>query len=286
MTKNTIYVPDTLRGPPDTVESFLSLIAGTQSRRRVVLNFSAVTWIYPYGAAILLEACRYLAKLSGHLVRIASLRSGVHAYLRRIDFFERLEGIAYTKDPFDDVDEWSRNPASPNVLELVSLGEHTDVYEVGRRARKILQYWLGSDSQDIDWIVSLLAEACSNVVDHSNDAGAVTVQKYEHQRYVDVELAISDMGIGICKSLANVHGEVADTVSGYIEQALNGLSARKGRGGQGLGAIQRITTKSDGSLYIRSETGSVLARSAGIIKKDELAFLPGTQIAIKFRSQP
>ncbi len=283
--RNTIYVPDALGGTPDTVETFLSLITVAHKRHRIVLDLSAVTWICPYGAAILLEACRHLAKLSGFSVQIEELRKDVHAYLRRIDFFEYVNGIAYTKDPFDDSDDWSRKSDSTSVLELVSVSEQSDIFDVGRRARQILQYWLGSESQDIDRIISLLAEACSNVVDHSTDVGAVTVQKYEHHHYVDVELAISDLGIGICKSLSSVHGEIADTVSGYIDKALNGWSARKGRGGQGLGAIQRIATKSGGSLYIRSETGSLLARPGGIKKKDELAFFPGTQVAIKFRSQ-
>ncbi len=283
---NMIHVPDVLRGPPEIVESFISQIANVQQQlQQVVLDFGAVTWIYPFGAATLLEACRYLSEFSGNSVRIESMRKDVHAYLRRIDFFERAREVAYTTDLFDDIDEWGRNPVSANVLELVHIGEHADVYDVGKRARQILQYWFDGNLHSIDQIVSLLAESCSNVVDHSNDVGAVTIQKYDHRSYVDVELAISDLGVGIPKSLSGVHGKVAEKTSHFIELAIDGLSAREGRGGHGLGAMRRIATKSGGNLYIRSETGSILARSGEIVANDDLVFFPGTQIAIKFRGK-
>ena len=164
---------------------------------------------------------------------------------------------------------------------------YEDIYEVTARAGRILAYWLGSSSQDIGNIVTLLSEACSNIVDHSRDTGVVTIQKYERKYYIDVNLAIGDLGQGIRQSLMAVHGAVTDTCVGYIEKALAGLSARSGeRGGQGLGAIQRIATESGGSLHVRSEMGSVLAKASGTATRDGLYFFPGTQIAITFRSKP
>ncbi len=151
----------------------------------------------------------------------------------------------------------------------------------------ILANWFGSTSHDINNIVILLSETCSNIVDHSGDAGIVTIQKYDRKRCIDVNLAIGDLGRGIRQSLMAVHGAVSDTCSGYIEQALAGLSARFGeRGGQGLGAIRRIATESGGSLHIRSEIGSVLAQASGITTSDDQYFFPGTQVAITFRSKP
>lgn len=287
MTSETIiHVPNVLGGAPDTAEAFLSRMATAQSGLPVKFDLSAVTWVCPYGAVILLGACRYLAQLSGGPVAMMSLRNEVHAYLRRIGFFDRAGEAACTPDPFDAANDWSRSAASSNVLELVPVGDHLDVYGVGSRARKILGYWLSHATYDIDQIVSLLAEACSNVVDHSHDVGVVTIQKYGRGHYVDIELAISDLGVGIRRSLATAHGDLADTCSGYIERALAGLTARPaGRGGQGLGAIQRIATASGGSLLIRSETGRVFVQATSVTKRDGLAFLPGTQIAVTFHSR-
>ncbi len=200
---------------------------------------------------------------------------------------ERETETVYTTDPFNSIDDLSRSTSSSNVLELFPICVHEDIYEVAARARYILANWFGSTSHDINNIVILLSETCSNIVDHSGDAGIVTIQKYDRKRCIDVNLAIGDLGRGIRQSLMAVHGAVSDTCTGYIEQALNGLSARSGeRGGQGLGAIRRIATESGGSLHIRSEMGSVLAQTSGTTTCDDLYFFPGTQIAITFRSKP
>ncbi|MCA9330433.1 sensor histidine kinase [Candidatus Saccharibacteria bacterium] len=245
-----------------------------------------MSWICPYGTIILLGACRYLAQLSRERVAVTALPQDVHAYLRRVDFFERASDVAFTPDQFDPAYDWSRNAESSNVLELVPISALPDVYQVGNRARKILGYWLRNVTADIDRIVSLLAEACSNVVDHSCDVGVVAIQKYEHGRNVNVQLAISDLGIGIRRSLVATHSDLSDTSAGYIQRALAGLSARRtGRGGQGLGAIQQFATASGGNLSIRSETGSVFVQASGATQKDGLTFFPGTQVAVTFRSR-
>ena len=43
----------------------------------------------------------------------------MHAYLRRIDFFERAGHERIHNDPFDEAAELSRSTASLGVLELV-----------------------------------------------------------------------------------------------------------------------------------------------------------------------
>ena len=134
--------------------------------------------------------------------------------------------------------------------------------------------------------MTLLSEACSNIVDHSGDTGIVIVQKYDRRSYVDVNLAISDLGRGIRRSLEAKHGTISTTCAGYIDHALAGLSARPGeRGGQGLGAIQRIATQSGGSLHIRSEMGGISTQTTGVTIHDGLCFFPGAQIAVTFRSK-
>lgn len=112
------------------------------------------------------------------------------------------------------------------------------------------------------------------------------IQKYDRWSYVEIALAISDLGKGVRRSLVDRHGDVADTAAGYIERALGGLSARPGeRGGQGLDAIRRIAVASGGNFFIRSETGGVLSTATGAIAHDALAFFPGTQLSITFRSR-
>jgi len=282
----SLPVPDVLGGRHSDTEQFLTLVSNAQPGQCITLNMSAVGWIRPHGAVLLLDVCRYLAELAHQPVRLVALRRDVHSYLRRIDFFERVGQMVYTTDSFDSAHDMGRSASSANILELVPVLNHLDVFEVGKCARKILGFWLGSATYDIDQIVNLLAEACGNVVDHSGDHGTVTIQKYDYGSHVEVELAIADMGIGIRRSLMKVHGDLSDTSCGYIERALGGLSARKsGRGGHGLGTIQRIAIESGGSLYLRSESGAVSARPLGTTPHDFLSFFPGTQISVTFRSR-
>ncbi len=286
MSEILISVPDSLGEAPDAVEKLFAVLHAASAGDPIALDLTPVTWIRPYGAISLLGVCRYLKQLTYRPVRLTGLQSDIHAYLRRIDFFKCGTGTVYTADPFNSTDDLSRSISSSNVLELFPIRVHEDIYEVAARARHILAYWLGGTSYDIDNIVILLSEACSNIVDHSGDAGIVTIQKYDRKHCIDVNLAIGDLGRGIRQSLMAVHGAISNTCAGYIEQALAGLSARSGeRGGQGLGAIQRIATESSGSLHIRSETGSVLAQASGTASYDGLYFFPGTQIAITFRSK-
>ena len=287
MSEILIAVPDALGDLPDAVERLFAILHTSTTGDPIALDLTAVTWIRPYGALSLLGICRYLKQLTHRPVRLTGLQGDVHAYLRRIDFFKCGTETVYTTDLFNSTDDLSRSTSSSNVLELFPIRIHEDVYEVAARARYILAYWLGRTSYDIDNVVILLSEACSNIVDHSGDAGIVTVQKYDRKHFIDVNLAIGDLGRGIRQSLMAVHGAVSDTCAGYIEKALAGLSARSGeRGGQGLGAIQRIVTESGGSLHIRSEMGSVLAQASGTTTHDGLYFFPGTQIATTFRSKP
>ncbi len=286
MSEIFIAIPDSLGEVPDAVERLFAILHASSTGDPIALDLTSVTWIRPYGALCLLGVCRYLKQLTHRPVRLTGLQSDIHAYLRRIDFFKSGTETVYTTDPFNSIDDLSRSTSSSNVLELFPICVHEDIYEVAARARYILANWFGSTSHDINNIVILLSETCSNIVDHSGDAGIVTIQKYDRKRCIDVNLAIGDLGRGIRQSLMAVHGAVSDTCTGYIEQALNGLSARSGeRGGQGLGAIRRIATESGGSLHLRSEMGSVLAQTSGTTTCDDLYFFPGTQVAITFRSK-
>ncbi len=145
--------------------------------------------------------------------------------------------------------------------------------------------WLGGGCHYVDKLVCLLSEACSNVATHSGATGYVTIQKYVRGASVDVELAIVDLGCGIRDSLIQTHGFVAETCSGYIQRALNGLSARGiDEYGFGLGAMRKATTTSGGSLFIRSEEGRLSARQYGTTACDGLSSFPGTQVELVFHS--
>ena len=283
---HVIFLPNALGGGVESTESILATLAAVKICPTTIA-MGDVRFVHPYGAVVLFTACLQLSRATGYPVGLAGLRLDVHAYLRRIDFFNKATPLVYAIDPFDPLNDLSRSSASSNVLELIQVVTKADVYEMSNRARRILTHWLHDASYDIDQVVTVLAEVCSNVVDHSQSCGYVVIQKYNHGHYVEVQLAISDLGVGIRGSLTRVYGNLEETGAGYIWRAVNGLSSRSGeRGGQGLAAIRRIATGSGGSLSIRSGTGFVrMTPNGGVNSHDGLAFFPGTQAAIVFRGR-
>lgn len=287
MDEISLVVPDALGKEPEVAEQIFTLLTVPLLRGPIRLDMAAVTWIQPYGAVSLHGVCRYLKQFTQKPVLLSRLREDIHAYLRRIDFFACEDDLVSPLEEFRSSKDFGRSRSSSTVLELFPVRTSEDVYKVASRGRQILTSWLQGAAEDINRIVSLVAEACSNVVDHSGDVGIVMIQKYDcdRGRSVDIKLAISDLGKGIRQSLQTKYGAISDTSSGFIEKALDGFSARPGeRGGQGLDAIRRIATASGGTLHIRSERGSVQTTPAGRASRDDLPFFPGTQIAITFRS--
>ena len=112
-------VPNVLGGTPDEAESFISNVYKIAPAAPVTLNLAAVSWMCPYGVVILLGACRYLAQGTRKPVGIAAMRQDVHAYLRRIDFFECAGSSAYSVDGFETEHDLGRSLASSNLLERV-----------------------------------------------------------------------------------------------------------------------------------------------------------------------
>lgn len=288
MSESVIRVPNVLGGQPAGVETYLQLLNAALLKaagRSIALDCAAVRWVAPFGAVVLLESCRYIEQCTGAAVRLGGMHPDIHAYLRRIDFFERAGTCAFTNDRFDPADDLNRSPGSCNVLELFPLRSLGDVYGAAAHARRILEYWLGDANSSADRIVSLLSEACSNAVEHSLDRGILTIQKYEQSGRADVVLAVGDLGQGIRNSLSAFDNSSSQADVTYIVKALHGMSSRKDRpGGLGLGAIRRIATASGGSIFIRSGTGRVAAFDSKDRAVGGLVNFPGTQVGITFRS--
>lgn len=279
-----IFIPDVLRDRPEATEAFLNALPPYPGSS-LELDFSAVSWVQPFGVVLLVEACRHLATCAGGPVQLVGMRENVYRYLHRIDFFDRVGGAADVLHHFDTAGEWTRLAASSNVLELSSIATAGDVNAAASRARQILTHWLGPAYGEENAVVRLIAEACGNVVDHSHDIGTMMIQKYERPSHAEVWLAIGDGGLGIPRTLIAAHGHVATSDAGYIRKALEGLSARGiGRNSAGLDTIRRVAVGSGGSFYLRSGTGSLTATPSGLSVHDGLVAMPGTQIAIAFRS--
>jgi hypothetical protein len=201
-----------------------------------------------------------------------------------MDFFQI--GAAWCKpDRIVVSGEWSRDPATMNLLELSPIGSAEDVARVMERTERIFSRWLLL--ANLRSLLNVLSELCANIYQHSADpVGYVLIQKYNSVKRarVTVRLAVGDAGRGIRSSLAARHNDIGQEPLDYLWAALQGRTAREnGRGGLGLRLVEQIVGSEGGQLWLRSDTAALLSRGPGTAQGlRELTPLPGTQIAVEF----
>lgn len=281
----TLEVPDVLSGMAPRVEQVYTVVAHAPVADRYVFDMSAVRFVTPYGVIALVSAARCLSQQSGRPVCLSNTRGEVHSYLHRMNLFQVGCDWLQCSDPLDE--EWLRSDYTANLLELTAIGGPRDVETVVARARRIFAQWL--TIPNLGELCVVLSELCANIYQHSGDPdGCVLIQKYGSDgSRVRVDLAVGDMGRGVRQSLISQHGEIARDAIGYLREALAGRSAREsGRGGLGLRLVEKAAVSSGGYLWLRSEDAGIYNRGAsGTEEKTGLASVPGTQVAVRLKSQ-
>lgn len=250
-----------------------------------MLDARAVSFVRPYGAIALVIAARLLSERSGRPVQLENLDNEVHLYLQRMNLFE--VGRSWLQPTHPLKDEWTRDPQTPNLLELTTIAGPNDVTSIVSAAERVFSRWLMVPN--LGSLLSALSELCANVYQHSGDSyGCVLIQKYEsHTRgQVLVCLAVEDLGCGIRGSLTKRYGEIGQEPLDYLYEALRGRTARHtGRGGLGLRRVEQIASLEGGHLWLRSETAAILSRGPNRAQgRQSLVHVPGTQVAVEFHA--
>lgn len=228
---------------------------------------------------------RRLAVISQQKISIMNIRPDVLKYLERMDFFT-IAGSWVESNQLPD-EQWSRNPHSPNLLELTVISSQEDVTRVVTRAEQIFCPWL--KTMDLNRLLTVLSELCANIYQHSGDQyGCAMIQRYEHglSESVEISLSVGDIGKGIRGSLSTRFPDIGSDPLDFLYEAMQGRSARNtGRGGLGLRQVEEIVRKNTGLLWIRSETAAI-ASTGSTLHQDEtsLAYFPGTQISVRLNA--
>jgi anti-sigma regulatory factor (Ser/Thr protein kinase) len=175
------------------------------------------------------------------------------------------------------------------LLELTPIEQQADVEQVIRhmlgRVRRILESELGYGDRDVTAFCTVLAEACTNICDHSEDRGVVAAQRYTQRggtRYVVV--GVADLGIGIRQSLATRYRS-AERWS-HIQAIINALQKEYSRHpdrGLGLFMVSRIVGAYRGSLHLRSGDARLYLRHRA--QRLAASPFPGTQLAISLSAR-
>jgi len=291
MIETSIVIPNTLKLSHQQADQVVSLTTANLNHSPLTYDLREVDFLTPYGVLLLLTTARHAAQTIGHRVRFKNMRTDIHAYLQRIDFFEQGSDWLYTEETLPSGKQYARNEASSNLLEITRLSSIGAQAKFQSRARVILRTWLQACSEcnrindwdEIDSIWTVLSEICNNAREHSGDHGHVMIQRYQHRDHIEVHIAAVDLGIGIPGSLSRQHGPIAEDSTGYILKAMKGYSARGAQqGGAGLQIVQKRLAQKGGVLAIRSDDGLVV--TDGKHKVHQVAQLPGTQVSVQLRS--
>lgn len=273
-------VPNLLNEQTGSVEIFYRRVEQLPASEFYIFDMKTVTWVAPPGVVGLLLSARRLAEQSGKPVLLVNLADKLHSYLQRMDVLDHPEWLRTADEPRE---EWLRNPQTLNLLELTLINSVREVEAVAVRARGVYGQLLSRS--DLDSLIQVLSELCTNIIDHSGDAnGGILIQAYKHptESKRRIFLSVGDLGCGIRGSLARRHSDIGPSPLDYIQAALQGRSARTtGRGGFGLRVATRIVQRSGGFLWVRSETASVRVNATGGLRaREDLAHVPGTQVTV------
>jgi len=205
----------------------------------------------------------------------------LQGYLHRMNFAAVTSPLAILEGTAG-----GRRASGPSevLLELTPIEQQADVEQVIRtilgRVRRILEGELGYGERDVTAFSTVLAEACTNICDHSADRGVVAAQRYTQRggtRYIVV--GVADLGIGIRQSLATRYRQ-AERWS-HIQAIVNALHKEYSRHpdrGLGLFMVSKIVGAYQGSLHIRSGDARLYLRHRA--RRLAASPFPGTQLAI------
>ncbi len=245
-----------------------------------------VKFIDPYGLVGLWCVLRYLKRPHQAVVVIPPTDRELQGYLRRMNFPAVTSNLAVLEG---NVGGRGASGPSDVLLEMTPIEKQADVEQVIRnmlgRIRRILERELGYGERDVTAFCTVLAEACTNICDHSADSGVVAAQRYTQRggtRYVVV--GVADLGIGIRQSLATRYREAQRW--SHIQAIVNALQKEYSRHpdrGLGLFMVSKIVGEYRGSLHLRSGDARLYLRHRA--RRLAAGPFPGTQLAVSLSTR-
>ena len=280
---HTILIPNVLHADCHLVEKFYAAIDAAPLADRYRLDLSCISFVVPYGVLALVNGVRLLYELSQAEVELINIQPNIHSYLERVGFF--TEGLTFGFCQSDPAVFWARSGSSLTVLELMAIDDEKVLDDTTRKARAIFAASMGKTVGAL--VVMVLSELCTNVLLHSGDRlGTILIQRCSlpnNSKVICVRVAVSDLGLGIRKTLANKHPHL-DTPIKAIKAAFDGFSSRESdRGSLGLRSVAGLANENGGHVWIRSENAALLHDVQFSQVFPKLCYVPGTQVAVEFR---
>ena len=274
----------TPRTADDLIVEFLGYAHGAAPGEDLEIDLRALHFIDPYGLVALCLLARYGRTLAQRVAFHLPLSYALRTYLGRVRFAEAVDGINLF-GPALLVDQEREKTDSEALLEITRIEERVDVEavlgKIGQRVEAILAEELRYTEVAISQFKNVVAELCHNILDHSENWGYLTAQRYTDPRAGRkyVVIGVGDLGIGIKKSLSVRYESAAWSHGQAITNSLRKHFSRDTTRGLGLYIVNQICNRYNGSLHIRSGDTRVYIRGQRHWEHVSTHF-PGTQIAI------
>lgn len=211
--------------------------------------------------------------------------------LRRWNFFEHFWDWGETERGQKRIKLFSSVWDSDVLLPIRKIVDHSDVGAtldtiLVTKIKSMLERDYGMDYELIDIFVSdVISEICNNIPDHSKSLGFILVhaRPLKEKRIPNIEIVISDCGIGIRQSLYNRFPKLYRNKTHFkvIEEVLKGqFPYPKNESHGGILRARNFVDKFNGTIFIRSICAK--AGNKGNITDYDMAwrFFPGTHVNI------
>jgi hypothetical protein len=210
--------------------------------------------------------------------------------LIRWNFFEHFEDWGKLGSELN-VNIFQPRKDSNVLLPIRKISKHQDVGSTidkmtRKKVKKMLERDWGMDENVIDYFsMDVLSEICDNIPRHSKSDGFIMVHAHPQldMRRPNIEIAISDGGIGIKQSLYDRYPSIYANSSNYevVNDVLKGdFPYPRAENHGGIFRARRFVDEFQGKIFIRS-----ICAKAGNFKKPQekdrnWKFFPGTHVNI------
>lgn len=267
------------------IDGFIRQIEKVKHGEKVEFDLSKITFVNPNNLIMLITTSSYVSELSGKVVSWVNIENSVSAYLERLDICN-YSFIEFTL-PQSFLRFKRSKGDSTSMIELILIDDWKSCADAIKRTKEILNRWFPNQSSKVtNDICSLIKETTENSVEHSNQEDGYgfcfyVLQKYTTNKGDQVQIAISDVGIGIRKSLKKVVPNIVSNDLHAIKKALfEGLSSREDdSGGLGYKRVRESLKHVGGVIQIRSGHGSLeySSKKDDYIQSTHKCSLVGTQ---------
>ncbi|MCY4606503.1 MAG: hypothetical protein OXE49_19900, partial [Gemmatimonadetes bacterium] len=242
----------TPRTADEFLVEFLDYAHGAVPGQPLEVDLRPLHFIDPYGLVTLCLMARYGDALSSRVVFHLPEAFALRTYLGRVRFAAAVDEVELA-GPTLIVDQEREKEESEALLEITRIEERADIEtvlgKIGQRVEAILAEELRYTEVEINQFKNVVAELCHNILDHSENWGYLTAQRYLDSRVGKkyVVIGVGDLGIGIKKSLSIRH-DVADWSHGTaILNSLQKHFSRDETRGLGLYIVNQICNRYNGS---------------------------------------